>query len=187
MPSDINSENFSLLIKFISRHNLYKNFNASTQTFLKINIEKEMTGKYQFLSCFLREDLEDQLKFINNNVNNWIFNYISEDFSEILFQVYEKKGFIQSYLNQVIEIFSESDSFDTANSNFNHFIKPFFRHFNKSQFQKIIKAFNDNGQIISRWRGKSDLEIVLNEMKSYNFKLDNIHEYEYVKKILEEK
>ncbi|HEJ8343274.1 hypothetical protein GO905_09410 [Staphylococcus aureus] len=187
LPSELQSERFNLLINFISRHNLYKHFNDSTQIFLKVNIDNDKEGNYQFLSYFLRNDLNDQLNFINNNIKNWNFNHISKDFSKILFEVYEKEGLTQDYLNQIIEIFRESVSFDTANSNFNHFIMPFFSYFDETQFQKIIAAFNDNNQIISRWRGKTDLEMVLNEMYKHNFKTDIIHEYTHVKKLLEER
>lgn len=92
LPSELQSERFNLLINFISRHNLYKHFNDSTQIFLKVNIDNDKEGNYQFLSYFLRNDLNDQLNFINNNIKNWNFNHISKDFSKILFEVYEKEG-----------------------------------------------------------------------------------------------
>lgn len=163
---------FNKCIQFIVKKNIYEQLNEDFKQQLRVVIEKD--GNLKFISYFLSDNMEVYLSKIKDDVQNSEItaSLITRESTETLYNICDFQGCKTKFLDLAIFIFSQSDSFDRANNNFNSYIEPFISEFNKEQLELLMKHFDENGQIRGRNRGKYDFNLIYNEFKNKNINID---------------
>lgn len=112
----------------------------------------------KLLSWFTKKNKQVHIQeLIDNN------NYLDVDKNCVKFSYdeYAKEGLGEEFLNYIIKIFNESDSYNTADNRCEKYILQFLDKFNSNQFTNILEGINNNSQIYNRRRSYSDNNEIL--------------------------
>ncbi|UVJ08044.1 hypothetical protein [Staphylococcus aureus] len=173
----------NLLVIFISKNDIFKNFDEFTKD--KLNLQIEKNENLAFISYFINDNLFNHLEVIEKKLdNNHRYNEITKEYTEILHDICKNQGVADRFLNLLIEMFKYSRSFDESNKNFDAFIKPFLSYFDTEQFKKILTIYNVNGQINGRNRAEEDLKMIYKNIMRNKITI-NSNEYMNLKEMLD--
>lgn len=166
---------FHRFIQFIAKNKIYEYLNDNTKKLLKAKIEND--ENLSFISYFLKNNIVEHLKSIEEEVNNPLskpfeYNNVKKEYTESMYNICQYEGHTEKFLDLSLLIFSKSNNFDNANHNFDSYIEPFILKFSEYQLKQIINIFDENGQIRGRNRGKYDLTLVFNEIDKRNITID---------------
>jgi hypothetical protein len=159
--SHINLENdsiFSLLLYFLSlTPNLYNTMDDSVKVIITTKASNNFSvfSKCVFLSDSLQLHFENIKQKINNHESLFVPR-ISDSARELLLVLSKEHGTVQDFLNVLIDLFKNSQSYDDADINFQEYILPYGDLFNKDQYLKILEAINDNSQLHNRRNTRRD-------------------------------
>ena len=155
--------------------NLAKFFNNYPKTYAslsddcKVRIEESINANdnAQCIAFFLQKTLRTHLDAIIQN--DWylsacniayLYECIITEYSEI------------EALDFVIEIFSRSSNFDSADTRYDRFIAPNIDKFNENQLTKIVSAIHNNGQIHNRRNARRTNNQIKNRIKALGIHID---------------
>lgn len=149
---------FKLLFKF---PNIYKQFDYHTKlNVIDYHVNKKNNFDLIFLSIFKYTSLDEYSFSIIKNDDFPNFHGISQDVYDLLKVFFEENDYEEMFFDILIFIFSKSNSYNSADSNYKMLISPILNRLNIHQFKKLIKYIDDNSQINNRGMAKYDhLEI----------------------------
>lgn len=148
----------------------------------KLHIDSEIKGSLdlKLLSWFVFPSIEEFHVFIIDTINKERTFFVSKEIMIKLKNLYKDFDKKFEYFDLVILIFAKSQSFDTADSNFNNLIEPYLVDFNNEQLTSIVKVINENSQINSRGQARYTNSLIKSEIekkipgfdfsKFYNFR-----------------
>lgn len=123
------------------------------------------------LSWFIEGDLIKHLEVIKEDCAS-----MDKGSAEFIYKYYLHSGFESQIIDTFIYFFSESSSFDMANTRYDKYIKLYLKKMNCEQLVKLIDAINKNSQIYDR-RGHvrtcKDVYIVAKEKLQDSFNFDD--------------
>ncbi|WP_156414547.1 hypothetical protein [Bacillus sp. G1(2015b)] len=133
------------MYQFVESHNEVK---------LKAQIDKHW--KFKIRSPFLRENMREHFSYMIKDIHWTEQTFYEEKFYEshildkaerdLLYKWASENECLDKYYDLVIEQFTHSSSFDTADYNFGIFIKQNLKQFNREQFLALFDGINSNRQ-----------------------------------------
>lgn len=164
-------ENLELIAKFMeSFPEVFDKLADHDKDTLRSNVEESGTLVYEFPILFV--ELEEHWKYIKDNIlNEDDFNislgkYLNKEQTEYLYDKWLEYGKDKEFLDKLIELYAETDSYDIGNKSFEVCIEPFIEKFYNSQIKTIIEHSNDNAQLHNRRAAREDHKIIIDECKA---------------------
>ncbi|MEC0273896.1 hypothetical protein [Peribacillus frigoritolerans] len=152
-----NEEDEGILIRmtvfFGNNPELYSFVEEHNQTKLKAKIESRW--KFKVRSPFLRENMEKHFDYLSNKIHWTEQTYeerfyeqhiLSKEERELLLDWATENDCVSKYYDLLIKQFVHSGNFDTADINFDVFIKPNLKQLNREQFLALYDGINRNRQ-----------------------------------------
>ncbi|MBT2254439.1 hypothetical protein [Priestia megaterium] len=146
--------NFPELYEFVEGHN---------KTKLEGEINKKW--KYKVISPFLRESMEAHFDYLIKEIH-WTEHSSEERFYEqhildrnetnLLLEWASEHDCLVKYYDLLIKQFIHSSDFNTADYNFDKFIEPNLKHFNREQFLDLYDGINRNRQCYAQRYAKGN-------------------------------
>lgn len=115
-----------------------------------IDHEIENSLDYKFLSWFKFDSISNFHEYIRDFISNGGGFTLDREIIDKLKALYKDFDMKFQYFDLAIAIFSKSNFFDTADSNFHQVIEPFLSDFTNDQLIAILSAVENNGQIHNR-------------------------------------
>lgn len=155
--------------------NLAKLFNNYPKTYAslsddcKVRIEESINtnNDAQCIAFFLQKTLRTHLDAIIQN--DW---YLSAYNIAYLYECILKEYSEIEALDFVIEIFSRSGNFDSADTRYDRFIAPNIDKFNENQLTQIVSAIHNNGQIHNRRNARRTNNQIKNRIEALGIHID---------------
>lgn len=132
---------------------LYGFIESHNQTRLKVSIERDW--KYNVRSPFLRGSMEEHFNYLINEMHYNVQEFELRFYKKHSLSKYERQlllywasenDCLDKYYDLLIKQFVYSSSYDSADLNFDVFIKPNLDKFNREQFLAIYNGINSNRQ-----------------------------------------
>jgi hypothetical protein len=170
---DDNSDILTKLVDFLSKYpNVYPVLKDHSKEILKNRIK----SKYKLIikSYFLVDSVKEHLEIIDKEIHT--FGYYSnqpyqhqyllknEDI-KFLYLISEKHNAITEFYDLMISHYYHSGHFDTADHTFDLCIRPYYKEFNKQQFEVLLEKANNNPQCYGGKYGSRN-KILLEKAKS---------------------
>lgn len=121
----------------------------------------------QCIAFFLQKTLRTHLDAIIQN--DW---YLSAYNIAYLYECILKEYSEIEALDFVIEIFSRSGNFDSADTRYDRFIAPNIDKFNENQLTQIVSAIHNNGQIHNRRNARRTNNQIKNRIEALGIHID---------------
>ncbi|MGE7760998.1 hypothetical protein [Peribacillus sp. NPDC097895] len=142
---------------------LYSFFESHNRTRLKEKIESKW--KFKVRSPFLRENMEKHFDYLIEEIH-WTELTSEERFyeqhildkeeRELLLKWATENDCVDKYYDLLIKQFVHSSNYDTADHNYDVFIQPNLKQFNREQFLAIYEGINRNRQCYAHRFAKSN-------------------------------
>jgi hypothetical protein len=162
--SHVKLENEKILDLILGFMSLFPQVYNSMEESVKLILITKATHSFDVFtkSIFLSESILQHLEAIKSRMESaFISGRLSENGRWLLFKVSVEHGTVNQFLNLMIDLFSASRSYDSADINFQDYISVYGELFSKEQFMKILEAINENKQIYERrqaWRDNNTLK-----------------------------
>ena len=152
---DGNSLILKKLVNFLSKFpNVYSVFKEHTQEILKNRINADFQ---LFIQCyFLSASLKNHLQKIDDIIHLSYGNYFNTPYTQkywlkkeditFLYSLSSEQQVLEGFYDLMISHYYHSDSFDGADICFDNCIRPYYKEFNKTQFELLLKEANSNPQ-----------------------------------------
>ncbi|EEM56593.1 hypothetical protein bthur0007_55630 [Bacillus thuringiensis serovar monterrey BGSC 4AJ1] len=145
----------SKLIDFLSRYaKVYDLLKPHAQGELQNRVKEEKAWKVR--GIFLSDSLKDHFKYVDSSIHSQSFTMFNQPYiknylltnQDIVFlrEMAEREGVIEEFYDLMISHYYHSGGFDEADITFNKCIEPFYKDFNKEQFEVLLKEINSNPQ-----------------------------------------
>jgi len=176
--SDIDKKRiYHLLLFFNSFQGVFDILNDSLKIIVTKKIESD--ADYDALALFVTKDIPKHIEKIIqiSSSSSWDSKYqFLEIQAQTITEIYHiaiQDGFEKEGKMLLINIFGNSDNYDTADTRFRNLIDPFLNTFDKIDLENIIKAINDNSQIYGRRKGRESnwkIKQQMNKISNNGFK-----------------
>lgn len=146
LSRQIDIDSIPILDLFVKFMNKYPGIYYFLDDSFKISVEAkiETNTLIDHIAFFLHGDFKEYYPILKSNI-------AEDDDLPYILEYTEQKLNREAAMSLVIAIFSRSDSFDDANNNYSHLIKPRLQHFSVANFEELLKAIDNNGQISNSW------------------------------------
>ncbi|MCY8489353.1 hypothetical protein [Bacillus atrophaeus] len=142
---------------------LYSFIESHNQTKLKAKIKSK--GKLKVRAPFLRGSMENHFDYLIKDIHWEEYTYEERFYEshildraerELLLKWASENDCIDKYYDLLIQQFVHSGNFDTADHNYDVFIKPNLKQFNREQFLTLYDGINRNRQCHAHRFAKSN-------------------------------
>ncbi|MEI4803810.1 hypothetical protein WAZ07_21735 [Bacillus sp. FJAT-51639] len=175
----------SKLIDFLSQYTeVYNLLKPHAQEELQNRVKGQKS--WEVRAIFLSNSLKEHFKYVDSSIHSssyklynqpYIQMYLLKEQDIALFKEQaEKEGVVSEFYDLMISHYYHSGGFDAANSTFNRCIEPFYKEFNKDQFEVLLKEINSNPQCYNG-RHSSRNKILLEKAKEVMPGIDLQSEY----------
>lgn len=157
---------------------IYKTLSELNKAHIDYEIENSL--EYKFSSWFSFNSIFDFHTYLIDLMKAGYGFSLSRDIIDKLKALYKEFDMKSQYFDLAIAIFSKSNNYDTADSNFHQIIEPYLTDFSPDQLKEIVKSINENSQINSRGMARYTNKLIKTEIESkipdfdyskvYNFK-----------------
>ncbi|MEO6521009.1 MAG: hypothetical protein ABIN91_04980 [Mucilaginibacter sp.] len=172
--SDINTDFMNQIIQLFNCFpKIGELMNESTKMILsnKLNEYADLDVRAFYRTPSIEEHMERVGKIDGNS--DYESKYVTTDAIMTVYRQAVLEGKKQKGNSFLIQMFAGSFGFDMADNRFTELIEPYLKEFNLEELELVIKAVNENGQICSRRRARTDnyyiKERVLELDKKYSF------------------
>ena len=153
-----NSEVGVFIVKFLYYNpEIYFKLNDQNKILINLVINKKI--EYKLLAYYTYKNFEEQL----NDVSLPCFK--KDDFKEMFEKKIMDSGFNVLLIDKYIYFFSQSINFDSADYNFDKFIKNYIGMMKFSQIENLLESINNNNQLYNRGRALNDNNLIIKEAK----------------------
>lgn len=157
---------------------IYKTLSELNKAHIDYEIENSL--EYKFLNWFTFDSISDFHSYIIDLIKNGHGFTLARDIIDKLKVLYKDFDMKFQYFDLAIAIFSKSNYYDTADSNFQQIIEPYLADFSADQLREIVASVHENSQINGRGMARYTNRLIKAEMdikipdfdysKVYNFK-----------------
>ncbi|WJE43672.1 hypothetical protein QRD86_03400 [Bacillus halotolerans] len=152
--------------------NIFKELKTHSQQIIRNRVKEN--NKYKYLTHFLLPSVKEHFEKLDSE--SYEYEYINsvtpyaqyilfkQDEIEFLKNLAIKHDCLEEFYDLMISQHIHSQFFNNADYTFNYCVTPYYKNFNKEQFEKLLKGINGNPQCYKRNDFKSDYKIIKDEV-----------------------